>query len=410
MSQPIGIERIGVWPGCASLTIDALCAARGLDAAATRADYLVDERTVLAPWEDAVTFAVNAARAALADEDLASVGLLIVGTETSVDQEKPISSWVHGLLGLPSDCINFEVKHACYGATAALRMAEAWLLAGLRPGRKALIVSADAALLCLGAPYEPVTGAGACALLLSHSPRLIAYEPGKSGVYAHEISDVIRPTGRVETGGGETSLFAYLEATSATYDAYLERVPEAHDFDAYFARNIYHVPFGGITYRAHRALLDQHSSVPRSAARAHFERRVLPSLVYNRRMGGTYGASTFIALVGLCATDPDLAAGDRVGLFAYGSGSCAEFQSALVAPDFRQAAREAKVAALLDRRRRLSVAEYELCERVRDEAVGARDYTPDRRSLGDLYASLVEGRRHLVLDRVDGHYRHYSWS
>src|SRR5262249_14832459 len=158
-------------------------------------------------WEDAVTLAVNAARPLLTRDDVAAIGLLIVASETSVDQAKPISSWVHRFLDLPPDCRNFEVKHACYGATAGLQMAVAWLASGLAKNRKALIISTDLSLLHIGEPWEPVLGASATAVLLSCQPQVLAYELGCAGVYAHEVSDVIRPTSVVETGNNEESLF-----------------------------------------------------------------------------------------------------------------------------------------------------------------------------------------------------------
>src|SRR5262249_11407521 len=154
-------------------------------------ELLVDERGVNPPWEDTVTLGVNAARPMLSSEDRRSVGLLIVGSESSVDQEKPLSSWVHHFLDLPADCRNFEVKHACYGPTAGLQMAIAWLASGLARGRKALIISADQSLPAFGMPWEPVTGASAAALLLSEQPRLLAYDVGYNGVHAHDVTDVI---------------------------------------------------------------------------------------------------------------------------------------------------------------------------------------------------------------------------
>src|SRR5262249_61329975 len=108
----------------------------------------------------------------------------------------PLSSWVHHYLGLRADCRNFEVKHACYGATAGLQMALAWLASGLADDRKALVVSSDLSLLALGQPWEPVLGAGAAAVLLSRQPRVLADELGHRGVHAHEVADVIRPTPR----------------------------------------------------------------------------------------------------------------------------------------------------------------------------------------------------------------------
>ena len=94
----------------------------------------------------------------LTSEDRDAIRLLIVATESSPDQEKPASSWVHHFLWLRSDCRNFEVKHACYGATGALQIAIGWLTSIGDPRAKALIVNADHALIGLRGPQEPVLG------------------------------------------------------------------------------------------------------------------------------------------------------------------------------------------------------------------------------------------------------------
>jgi hydroxymethylglutaryl-CoA synthase len=410
MTPTIGIEKLRFHPGSGALPIAGLCAARGIDPGHARREWLVDERSVAPPWEDAVTLAVNAARPLLSPEDAAAIGLLVVGTETSVDQEKPLSSWVHRYLGLPADCPNCEVKHACYGATAGLQMALAWLASGLAGDRKALVVSSDLSLLGLGRPWEPVLGAGAAAVLLSGQPQVLAYELGHSGVYAHEVTDdVIRPTPRLETGNSEESLFSYLEAVDGAFDAYQERVGDV-DFDTYFAANIYHTPFGGITYRAHRALLNRTRHLTAEESWRHFERRALPALLYTRRTGGTYGASTFVGLLGLLAGMPTLAAGDRVGIFAYGSGSCAEFYSARLLPQARATAAAARLPELLDARRVLCVAKYEDWEKERDAAIGVADYEPNIATVDAWYRQAYQGRGLLVLRRIRDYYREYDWS
>jgi hydroxymethylglutaryl-CoA synthase len=288
-------------------------------------------------------------------------------------------------------------------------MALTWLASGLAGDRKALVVSSDLSLLALGEPWEPVLGAGAAAVLLSKQPRLLAYELGCNGVYAHEVSDVIRPTPRVETGNSEESLYSYLEAVDATYDDYERRIGDV-DFDRHFAANVYHTPFGGMAYRAHRALLHRRQSLSADATWQHFERKALASLRYTRRTGGTYGASTFVALLGLLAGMPQLAAGDRIGIFAYGSGSCAEFYSGLLLPEAQATATAAGLPDLLDARRRLSVSEYETWERERDAAIGVPDYEPNFRSADGWFRQAYQGHGRLILRRVAGYYRFYEWS
>ena len=147
----------------------------------------------MGPFEDVITLGVNAAMPMLTAADRDAIRLLIVATESSPDQEKPVSSWVHHFLGLRSDCRNFEVKHACYGATGALQVAIGWLMSAVDPGAKVLIINADHALIGLDGPQEPVLGAAGLALLLSNNPRIVEFDAGWNGVYAHEVADIFRP-------------------------------------------------------------------------------------------------------------------------------------------------------------------------------------------------------------------------
>ncbi|MGC4070142.1 MAG: hydroxymethylglutaryl-CoA synthase [Polyangiaceae bacterium] len=411
MTYPdIGIEKLRVYPGSLSLPIRELCKARGLDAERTCSDLMIDERSVNPPWEDAVTLGVNAAEPLLSEEDRKSIGLLLVGTESSVDQEKPVSSWVHHFLRLPSDCLNLEVKHACFAATGALELAKAWLVSPVARGRKALIVSTDQTTLTLNESWEPVCGAGAAAILLSTDPKVLRYETGRAGVYAHEVSDVIRPNMRLETGNSETSLFAYLQAVEGAYENYLKVVGEPIDFDKHFVRMLYHTPFAGMTYRAHRALLNAYTELTNKETKAHYQKKTLPAVRHNRRMGATYGASTFIGLLGLLDSDPEVNPGDRLGIFAYGSGSCAQFYSAILGPGARDAAKQANLGALLDARRPLTVDEYEMIEHIRDEHVGVQSFVPDLTLLDHWYDQYYRDKHLLVLRGIGDYYRDYAFT
>ena len=406
----VGIEKLHVYPCSMALDMDKLCAARGHDLADIRETMMIDQRSVNPAYEDPVTMAVNAARPLLTDEDRRSIELLIVGSESGVDQEKPISSWVHRYLGLQPNCRNFELKHACYSGTAGLSMAASWIAAGLAGRGKALVITTDQSRMHLGQPYEFVMGAGAAAVLVSSQPRFLELEPGKAGYFTNEVSDLTRPTSRVETGNSETSLLAYLDGLDGAYSHYLERVGEPVDFDTYFQKNIYHTPFGGITFLAHKELLRRAGQVSKREARDHFARRSLPALRHLRRMGGTYSSSTFVAMLGLVEGADDLLPGDRVGIYSYGSGSCAEFYSALIGPEARAVAREANLGALLDRRYDLTVAEYEAVERQRTAWIDAGDYETSTEGFGGWYDRHYRGRGYLVFRGMRDHYRQYDWS
>jgi hydroxymethylglutaryl-CoA synthase len=126
-------------------------------------------------------------------------------------------------------------------------------------------------------------------------------------------------------------------------------------------------------------------------------------------MGGTYGASTFLGLMALLDGDASLQTGDRVGVFAYGSGSCAELWSGRVLPEAREVVRAAGLPALLDARRVVSVAEYEAVERARGAAIDNGEHATDRALLGDHFDRYY-ATRHLIFDGTHEYYRRYSWS
>lgn len=408
--QSVGIEKIGVYPCALSIPVADICAARGFDARNFVGRFFCDERSVVGPFEDVVTMAVNAAHRMLSDEDRHAIRLLIVGTESAPDQEKPISSWVHRYLDLSPHCRNFEIKHACYGATAGLQMALAWLASGMQPGAKALVINTDHALMHFHSAQEPVLGAGAAAVLLSTTPQVVAYDLGWNGVHAHEVADIFRPARGVETGDADESLTSYLDGVDATYDAYCAQVGTPVDFDTFFAANIYHVPFGGLAQRAHFRLARRATNLTKADVEAHWAKKARASLTFNRRMGGVYGAATFVALAGLVEYQTHLAAGDRIGIYAYGSGSCAEFYSARLCTGAREVVAAARISEQLDARRQLTVCEYEACERELLAASGAPHHTPTAELVPGLYERHYEGQQRLVFTGTRDYFRGYAWS
>ncbi len=406
----IVIEKLGLYPCALSLDIADLCEARGLDAANFCGRLFCDERSVMGPLEDVITLGVNAAMPMLTAADRDAIRLLIVATESSPDQEKPVSSWVHHFLGLRSDCRNFEVKNACYGATGALQIAIGWLMSSLDPGAKALIINADHALIGLDGPQEPVLGAAGLAVLLSGNPRIVEFDAGWNGVYAHEVADIFRPAPGVETGDADESLLSYLDGVELTYDAYVARVGQPVDFDRFFAANVYHVPFGGLAQRAHLRLARREMGLSKGDAERHWEKKSRPSLTYNRRTGGVYGAAPFVALAGLVEAMPSLTAGDRVGIYSYGSGSCAEFYSATIGADARAAVAEARIEQQLSRRRKLTVDEYEACERAVFAATCAPNHAAPAGLIPSLYDTHYAGQHKLVFQGTCDYRRSYAWS
>jgi hydroxymethylglutaryl-CoA synthase len=408
--KSVGIEKINLY-GC-SLFLDQkkLAAARGLDPQKVVADFLIDTRALNPLYEDTVTMAANAAGPLLEEEDRRAIGLLVVGTESSVDFGKPISTNLHGALGLPANVRNYETKHACYSGVAALDSALNWIAAGLNRGRKALVISTDYSRMHLGAKEEFVLGGVAAAALVSDAPRVIEYDLQARGSWTADVYDTFRPSARHEVGNNEVSLYSYLDALEGAYQDYLKQNGQALDFDAAFAQSCYHTPFPGMAFQAHRTVCNLARARSKAEVQESFQRKVLPSLRYARRVGSTYGASNFLGICGMLMSRPELKAGDRISFFAYGSGAIGEFYSGRLGEGAREAVARMAIDQALDDRREVSVQEYERIERMREAAIEAPDFTPDFSVPAGWYERHYQGRRRLVLRQVKDFYRTYEWS
>ncbi len=410
MRKPVGIEKIHAYPCTLALDMVALAEARGVSPSHPLDELWVTTRSLNPVWEDPVTMAVNAARGLLDGEDPEQIELVIVGTESSVDFGKPISTYVQRLAGIGPNCRNFETKHACYGGTGGLMAAAHWVASGFNRGKKALVVCADQSRIHLGKPWEFVLGAAATAMLISEQPEFLEFELGNNGYWTNEISDTYRPTARDEVGHADTSLFGYLEAVEGACEHFMA-VSGEQDYDGDFARHVYHVPFGAMTYRAHRAVVRRWApQINKREIQAHFERKSKPGLRYNRRFGGTYTSATFLALMGTVASGEELEPGDRVSVFSYGSGSCAEFYPVRIGARAKQIVADAGLDAGLDARRMVSVPEYEDIERLRASYVEGRDYETDKTGPAGHYEAAYAGKGLCVFDGVSGWERRYRLS
>ena len=406
----IGIEKINLY-GC-SLTLDIaeLAKARDKDPKLIVNDYLIDTRSLNPLWEDSVTMGVNAAIAMLTEEDKKSIGMLIVGTESSVDYGKPISTNILEALGLSNNVRNYEVKHACYCGVAALDTAANWIASGTNHGKKALVISSDFSRKHIGKDHEFVLGGIGAAVLVSDTPKILELEMQKKGTWSTNIYDTFRPTAEAEMGNNETSLFSYVDALEGAYENYVENVGEEVIFDTYFKYNIYHTPFPGMTFQAHRVCSNLHAKHKKSEIKVTFDKKVLPCLKFARKVGSTYGASNFVGLCSLLMSGAEVNPGDRIGFYAYGSGAIGEFYSGIILPGAREAIAAMNIEEQFSHRKPVTVAEYEQIENTRATYIDNPDFTPDFSILNGWFDEHYKGKKLFVLKKVENYYRTYGWA
>ncbi|WP_230686948.1 hydroxymethylglutaryl-CoA synthase family protein [Catellatospora vulcania] len=403
---------MSAYAGRAFVDVRTLFEARGLDMARF-ANLMMEQKSVNLPNEDAVTNAVNAARPlvdALSDRERDSIEAVIVGTESGLDFGKPISTYVHHYLQLGRRCRSFEVKHACYGGTAALRTALGLVATSANPDARALVIAADAGGEVTGMPYwEPSHGAGAVALLVGARPAILDLDPGAAGLYSYEVMDTCRPRSDLAAGDSDLSLLAYLECLDRTFADYQTRVHGADIVDT-FDYLAFHTPFAGMVQGAHRQLLRKTKRLAAPDIQHDFTTRMAPSLAYPARIGNTYAAGLFMALCSLL-DHGDFSRPRRIGLFAYGSGCASEFFSGVVDPEAPDRFGAYKLREQLDARYPLSLPEYEHLSRFSNQsAAGIADGDADVSGYADTYQATLAGRGHLVLDGIRGFHRRYRWS
>ncbi|KAB7619601.1 hydroxymethylglutaryl-CoA synthase family protein [Alkalilimnicola sp. S0819] len=413
----VGIEAMNVYGGAACLDVRELCTHRGLDMPRFE-NLLMQEKTVALPYEDPVTFAVNAARPlldALDEAERGRIELVVACTESGMDFGKSLSTWLHRYLDLAPNCRLFEIKQACYSGAAGLQMAVNFLLSGTSPGAKALVVTTDISRFALAdegaieewAYSEPSSGAGAVAMLVSDTPHVLRIDQGAYGNHAFEVMDTCRPGPDTEAGDADLSLMAYLDCCEGAWRDYARRVEEA-DFRQTFDYLCFHTPFGGMVKGAHRQLMRALYKAKPAEIEADFEQRMAASLSYGKRVGNTAGGSVFLALAGTLASG-DFTAPRRLGLFSYGSGCCSEFFSGVADAQGQARLRAMDIDGALDQRYPLSMDEYETLLRG-GHAVrfGTRDAVLDQQLIPGAWAAYQTGGR-LVLDSIEGYHRNYRW-
>lgn len=346
----IGIDKIGFYTPNVYVDMEKLAEVRGVDPA----KYTIgigQEKMAIAPLHhDSVSMAANAALSVLDDEDKASIDFVLFGSESGVDHSKSGAVWVHQLTGIQKNARCVELKQACYGATAGIKMAMGHI--ALNPESKVLVLGADIAKYGLKTGGEPTQGAGAVAMVLSQNPRVLSLD-NDSASMTKDISDFWRPLySDYAFVDGKFSNEAYLSFLKEVWNNYKEQTNrELSDFEAM----CFHLPYTKMGKKAILALTeDADESETKRLMNSYHD-----SIYYNKQVGNVYTGSLYLSLLSLLEQGPELEEGARIGLFSYGSGAVGEFFSGVVKPGYKEYLNKEAHESVLDDRRELSIDEYE---------------------------------------------------
>jgi polyketide biosynthesis 3-hydroxy-3-methylglutaryl-CoA synthase-like enzyme PksG len=412
----VGIESINAYLGAASLDVKVLAENRGLDIDRFYNNLIVEEKSVGLPYEDPICLAVNAAKPIideLTEDEKKSIEMVVFASECGVDLEKAMATDVHHYLGLQKNCRLFEVKQACYAATAGLQVAINFVRT--KPQAKALVVGADLyrqldIVKGLNDYQEPNMGVGAVAMLVSDNPEILMVDLDANGYYGFHSYDDMQPMPYRHIGGdADLSLLTYMDCCEGSIKHYLSNVDGA-DYGTTFDYLAFHTPFVGMVKGAHRSMMRKFTGMKAEKEIQHdFDQRMGPATQYCKRVGNIMCSSLYLALVGLI-DHGDFEQNRRVGLYSYGSCCASEFYSGVITNRAQDKLKKMEIKNQLDNRYSLTFDEYEsLFEHDKTFEFGKNNFTTDKHAISGAWQAM-QGSGRLVLDRIDSNFhRHYVW-
>ncbi|MCP3660832.1 MAG: hydroxymethylglutaryl-CoA synthase [Bacteroidetes bacterium] len=341
----IGIDKISFYIPNYYLDLKLLAQQKGLPLDKFETSLGQNKIACLPPNEDIITMGANAAHNIIEDND--NIDLLIFATESSFDQSKACSIYIHNLLKLNPKCRCIEVKQACYSSTAALRIALNHVK--VNPNSRVLVINSDVSRYGLNTQSEPTSGCGAAAFIISKDPNIIQFDD-ISGFVTKDIMDFWSPNyidGALVDG--KTSIKYYFDTLKESWFKYKE-LSKRNLLDHH--KLCFHLPFSKIALRAYKQLCNLEN--------VEFDSEIVSSgLLYNKDIGNTYTASLYISLLSLLENSEEDLVNKRIGFFAYGSGCVAEFFSGTVTENYDQNILNNLHFNMIDKRESIGINKYE---------------------------------------------------
>ncbi|BBD89073.1 MULTISPECIES: hydroxymethylglutaryl-CoA synthase [Staphylococcus] len=345
----IGIDRINFYVPKYYVDMAKLAEARQVDPNKFLIGIGQTEMAVSPVNQDIVSMGANAAKDIITDEDKKNIGMVIVATESAIDNAKAAAVQIHHLLGIQPFARCFEMKEACYAATPAIQLAKDYL--AQRPNEKVLVIASDTARYGINSGGEPTQGAGAVAMMISHEPSILKLNDD-AVAYTEDVYDFWRPTGhKYPLVAGALSKDAYIKSFQESWNEYARRQGKSlSDFESL----CFHVPFTKMGKKALDSIIDNADETTQERLKSGYE----DAVYYNRYVGNIYTGSLYLSLISLLETR-DLKGDQTIGLFSYGSGSVGEFFSATLVDGFDKHLDIEGHKSLLNNRTEVSVEEYE---------------------------------------------------
>lgn len=193
-----GIDAIAFDVAKLHLPIKSLATARNIEPEKLEKGLGLLKMTLPDVHQDTVVFGANALTKLIEDNNikLEEIARIYVGTESTIDSSKPISSFLIALMeqkfgeNALSECDVVDFTFACIGGVDALQNCLDFVQ--LNPTKKAIVVTTDFAKYDLNSTGEYTQGAGATAMLVTVNPRIITFE-NQWGISTKGVFDFFKP-------------------------------------------------------------------------------------------------------------------------------------------------------------------------------------------------------------------------
>lgn len=339
----IGIDKIGFYVPKYYIDMRKLANKRNVDPDKFTYGLGQDQMAVNSITQDTITLAANAAYNTIDDEDLKTIDLIILATESGTDYSKAGATSIHSLLGIQKNARCIELKQACYSATAALQLAKGHI--ALNPNKKALVIASDISRYGLNTSGEPTQGAGSVAMLISKDPKILKIT-NESTYFSDDIWDFWRPNYRdAAVVDGKYSNEQYLRLFTETFNKYKEDFnQDENDLDAM----LFHIPYTKLGRKTLATVVDDKHPLTEVFNK---------STTYNRKVGNIYTGSLYLSLISMLYK-ADLDASSKIGLYSYGSGAVAEFFTMELVENYKKNL-SFDADAELEKRSEINIDDYE---------------------------------------------------
>ena len=384
----IGIDKIGFAMPKYFLDIADLAKARNINANKYVKGLLQLEMSIAPITQDIVTLGATAASEFLTEEDKKNIDMIIIGTESGIDQSKSASIFIHNLLGLSPFTRAIEVKEACYGGTAAIAIAKNHVVSN--PESSVLVITSDLAKYGIGATGESTQGAGSCAMLIKKDPSILILND--DNVYqTRDIMDFWRPNySDFPHVDGHFSTKQYLDCLETTWNEYSKKFNKSlDDFEAI----CFHLPFPKIGLKGLNTIVPKQEN---ENLKDKLNENFHTSIIYNQKVGNIYTGSLYLNLLSLLENSKSLSSGDNILMYSYGSGAVCEIFSVTLVDGFEKRLRSDRMEDF-DTRVKLSIEEYEkmFFEKIELDENGNSSFISDDDSL-------------FSLEKIENHMRIYK--